>query len=970
MNLPVGTYELQVSYVSYVTQRISGVKILAGDVTRMDIGLKEASSAIETVTVKTNFKKATVSGLLMARKNAATVTDGISAEEIARTPDNDMGQVLKRVTGLTTVGNRSVIVRGMSDRYNQAQLDGVNLPSSSQYQRDFAFDMIPTEVVSSVVVNKTASPDQSSEFSGGQVSVNTLDVPDANFNSFSIGSGGNSQTTGKDFFRLGKRGATEYFGFYNKSAESPKNILSWYWDENAWKYQLIPRGEKSDPRVSDYELSFERPDLTYRDLDAVEQTKRFNSDPLARYKYKGTPNQNFRLAIGRVYDLPNKMSFGFVASANFRNEQNITQFNNVRSNQFYRSWIDSTQLGANGAGSAYKFNSSSGLVGNLGLKGEGFRIGLKNMYARTYSDNFNQSMRLDWDDDAKTPMVMQYQLPEALSLLQHQINGDYQLPWGIKAEGMYTLNRTITQILDERKLKYNGTIELDGQWLFQTPDILQSAESSNRSFRSDSRMWTKSVGLDQNWAASLSKDFKIGSSISNIIKVGYQGNLKRKDLSLQMLLPMMISYDPVNNAIAQSKPIIRYAELFTDAHIGDGRNQVFYWPELKGGRLFDGRMETHATYLMLDQKFGNYLRLVYGVRRESYSLSNNQEDYFKRIRPPVNWDLPFYQHEKGVGEDNVRWMPSINATVNITDALNFRASYSKTAIRPDFRETGLFGFYSYEIDAVIEGEHVHSTVIDNVDARIEWYPSASELVSVTGYYKYLDSPIELMKKTDGTNNYVFNNMKSAKNLGLEVELRKNMSFLGDKPWLSDMFVFGNGTLLKSKVSVLSPYNTSIDSAGVVTRKKDEMPDQERPLIGQSPWLVNFGLAYWGERFGGTASYNHRGYRTALTSNRQNEVQYELAPIQLDFQLYARFMKNNRLEVKVNAANLLNQWTQIYRNERYLSPAELEDMNNKAPDSETKMTSKGDIKYNKADDDVILYRSKEGRRYSITFTYKF
>lgn len=969
MNLPVGTYQLQVSYVSYQTQRITGVVIRAGELTRMDIGMKEASSKIEAVTVTTNFKKATVSGLLAARKNAASVTDGISAEEIARTPDNDMGQVLKRVTGLTTVDNRSVIVRGMSDRYNQAQLDGVNLPSTSQFQRDFAFDIIPTEVVSSVVVNKTATPDVSAEFSGGQVSVNTLDIPEANFNTITIGSGGNNQTTGKDFYRLGERSAKEYVGFYSKEAEIPDNVLPWYWVEDAWKYQLIPLGEKTDPRVIDAELSFARRDLTYRDLDALEQTKRFNSASLQRYKYKGMPNQNIRLAIGRVYDLKDNMRFGFVASANFRNDQNITEFNNVRGSLYYQSWIDSTQFGANGAGSKFKFNSSSGFLANLGLQGNGFKLALKNMYARTYADNFTQGMAIGWADNDMRPWMTQYQLPEALSLLQHQFTAEYQLPWDLKADGMYTINKTETQILDERKLKYGAVTEVDGKLLFQGPDILKRSESGNRSIKSDSRLWTKSNGLDQNWAVSLTKSFNLGSAIKNTLKGGYQGWIKTKDMNVQSILPMMHSYDKENNAMANPTPMVRYAELFTDKYIGDGFGQVFYYPDILGGPVYNGRMTSHSTYLMLDQKFGNYLRLVYGIRREFYNLSNNQEEYVKRTSNPINWDNPLYQHNKKVFEKNVRWLPSMNATVYLTDAINFRASYSKTVIRPDMRETSFFGFYSNELDASVSGEQVFSTVIDNVDARIEWYPSASELVSITGYYKYLDSPIELMHAVDGSSRYVYNNMESAKNLGLEMEVRKNMSFIGGKEWLSNLFVFGNGTLLKSSVNVLSPYDTKMDSLRNVVRKKERLPGHDRPLMGQSPWLVNFGLAYWGESFGATASYNHRGYRTAITAARQNAVQFELAPIQLDLQLYARFLKK-RMEVKLNASNLLNQWSRVYRNEKYVSWGEYEESKKSSTPPYPEYESVGDLKYNKADGDVILYRSKEGRRYSISLSYKF
>ncbi len=85
------------------------------------------------------------------------------------------------------------------DRYNQAMLDGVPIPSTSVNKRNFSFDIIPVEMVSNVVVNKTASPDMSAEFSGGQVSINTLDIPAQNFTTISVGTGGNTQTTGKDF---------------------------------------------------------------------------------------------------------------------------------------------------------------------------------------------------------------------------------------------------------------------------------------------------------------------------------------------------------------------------------------------------------------------------------------------------------------------------------------------------------------------------------------------------------------------------------------------------------------------------------------------------------------------------------------------------------------------------------------------------------------------------------------------------
>src|SRR5690606_10460456 len=233
----------------------------------------------------------------------------------------------------------------MSDRYNQAMLDGVSIPSTSMNRRDFSFDIIPTEMVSSVVVNKTATPDVSSEFSGGQVSVNTLDIPDENFTSIQIGSGINSQAIGKDFYRLGERKNAEYFGFFDKSAKLPEGMQSWRFPGNI---EIPPPG---NDQTGDVYL-IPGNGIPYSSLDPRAQSKRLSAEPLQMQRYNGQPNQNYRLSLGRVYDLKNGMRFGFSAAASLRNEQQVWEFNNVRGSNYGNAvhYIDSTKIGQNGAG--------------------------------------------------------------------------------------------------------------------------------------------------------------------------------------------------------------------------------------------------------------------------------------------------------------------------------------------------------------------------------------------------------------------------------------------------------------------------------------------------------------------------------------------------------------------------------------------------------------------------------------------
>ncbi|KKX48120.1 hypothetical protein [Sphingobacterium sp. IITKGP-BTPF85] len=193
-----------------------------------------------------------------------------------------------------------------------------------------------------------------------------------------------------------------------------------------------------------------------------------------------------------------------------------------------------------------------------------------------------------------------------------------------------------------------------------------------------------------------------------------------------------------------------------------------------------------------------------------------------------------------------------------------------------------------------------------------------------------------------------------------MEIRKNLTFLSEKDWFKNLFVYANGTLLKSKVNVLSPWewinNPETQDA---ERVQQRYPNQDRPLMGQSPWLLNLGVGYWGEFFGVTASYNHRGYRTNIANVKLANVEYELAPKQLDAQLYARFLK--KMELKFNMANLLDDWTRYYMN--------IHDY--ETDDNKLDVLKKGkSIKYNKEEGDIITYRRRDGQRFSLSVSYNF
>lgn len=175
--LPTRSFTVEVSCISYQTMRVSDVKINSGKSTPLDVILQEDNIALGEVVVTATYNKASANALYAKQKNMAAMSDGISADMMKKTSDNNVAQVLGRVAGVNIDNGKYVNVRGMGERYNNVQLNGASLPSTEPNRRNFAFDVIPSGLVDNVTIAKTFTPDLPGEFTGGLVEVNTLAVP-------------------------------------------------------------------------------------------------------------------------------------------------------------------------------------------------------------------------------------------------------------------------------------------------------------------------------------------------------------------------------------------------------------------------------------------------------------------------------------------------------------------------------------------------------------------------------------------------------------------------------------------------------------------------------------------------------------------------------------------------------------------------------------------------------------------------
>jgi len=195
-NLTKEIYDLEIRYMGYKTQTIVIKPI---EDTLLNIQLLPSVQEIGTVVVSARSSKETNAELVKLQSNSAVVMDGTNAETFKKTPDTKASDVFKRISGASVQDNKFVVIRGLSDRYNFALINGSPLPSSESDRKAFSFDIFPSNMLDNLTVMKSGSPDLPGEFSGGVININTTEPKDKNYQNLQLSLGYNVITTFRNF---------------------------------------------------------------------------------------------------------------------------------------------------------------------------------------------------------------------------------------------------------------------------------------------------------------------------------------------------------------------------------------------------------------------------------------------------------------------------------------------------------------------------------------------------------------------------------------------------------------------------------------------------------------------------------------------------------------------------------------------------------------------------------------------------
>ncbi|MCE2833461.1 MAG: TonB-dependent receptor [Chitinophagaceae bacterium] len=507
-----------------------------------------------------------------------------------------------------------------------------------------------------------------------------------------------------------------------------------------------------------------------------------------------------------------------------------------------------------------------GGVANISYVKGRTKISWKNLFNQLYEDKYY--VREGYNTSRLNDLKLYSSYLNQRSLATTQLEGEHQLSkGGIKLRWNGNAGYNMKTQPDLRTALYARTIN--------TTQPFDIDPDDTRRFYSELQDYSVGGGgqliVPMNWGLKDKQTLKLGG-----------GNTTRfRDFSSRIFRYNVTNY---NSFIAANgrKPV---DQAFMPDNMG---NSGFLLEEFTNNvDSYFGISVLNSAYGMMDNTFGD-LRLIWGLRAENFQqlLTSRTQTGNRSVRLTEKWDM----------------LPSLNAMLKMGDKTNLRLSGSRTVARPEFREIAEFAFYDYELNYGILGDTgLRRSSIMNYDARYEFYPKAGESISIGAFFKDFTDPIEL--RLDPASNadarrYFYSNALSARSIGFEVEVRKGLDFIAPK--LKNFSVFGNYTYIRSEVT----FNDL--SAGNKEVKAD------RPLQGQSPYLLNLGLQYTSPVFNASLLYNRIGERLSLVGNNEFPNVFERPRNLVDLQMSTKVL-DKKGELKLNVSDLLNNAFYHYEN---------------------------------------------------------
>ncbi|UQA63775.1 TonB-dependent receptor [Polyangium aurulentum] len=712
--LPPGTYELRVFYQEYKAQRVQNVRVEAGKVEKVDVALPKEEAAQEMVVeVEADPDRTSAVAQTLIRKNAAAAGDAVSAQEIARTPDRNAADAARRVVGASVVGQRYVFVRGLGDRYTNALLNGVPLPSTEPDRQAVPFDLFPTTVLSDLTIIKTFTPDMPGDFTGGSVRVATRELPERFTVSGTLHLGANTESTFGNRLTYAGSG-TDWLGIDDGTRALPSGFP---------KYKVAKSAEKPDGtlvssrEVNELGRALNRPMTTERTVTVpnmsgnvtLGDTLRFGTDHELGYTVALTYGRRFgvrRDEILRTFRIDKKTSPDLVLRNDYRTETGLDLV----------SW-------GGFAGLTYRYAKDH-------------KVSLVALHSRSSEKEAREIVGQSEEGGAGRILYDTRLRFVSRSLTFGQLAGVHEL----KRLNAATLDWNLTTSYatsDEPDTRENVYLEDNGRKAWQSTTL------SGLHFYANQAETAYGGGL--NYTQPI-----IGGDAPTRVKVGGLVQVRSRAFNARRLRYIPTA-ETKEEAAAYSLPA---DQLFTDEYIGPALTLAEY---TRPSDTYEADQRVFSGYFMADASPRKWLRVVLGARIEAA--------------------LQILDTVEKVELSKVDLLPSAGLVFKTTEKSNLRMSVTRTVARPQLRELAPFTFTDYFGAREIQGNpELDRTTITNADLRFELFPTLAEVAAISVFYKDFQKPIEQIILPSPGGIISFQNAKGARNAGIELELRKNMGF--------------------------------------------------------------------------------------------------------------------------------------------------------------------------------------------------
>lgn len=474
-------------------------------------------------------------------------------------------------------------------------------------------------------------------------------------------------------------------------------------------------------------------------------------------------------------------------------------------------------------------------------------------------------------------------------LTVNQLMSDWLLTNSLKIDAGVSYN-TVKGLEPDRRENYFSLAEGN--------DYNLTRSNRNKRFFSE----LKNRDINPKFSLTYSLDDRFGSENSNI-SIGYNGRFVRDDFEA-----VEYNFSPLG------MPAFSIDELFLDD---------LYDKSLRDGTLSmsTGRINSYDVSKMIHSAFAE----------ATYQLAQNLTANIGLRMDKVDLKVAYDVAHTSAGEvaiDTSYFLPSLNLKYDINDKNSLRLGASKTYTLPQSKEISPYQYVN--ISFASQGNpNIKPSDNYNIDLKWDYYISPGELLTVTGFYKYIERPIGRVDQANSAGLLTYNNISDHAVVGgVEFELRKNIFNRYDShiERMNRLSVGLNASYIHTDM-LLDILNTTQRKSG---------------LEGASPFLANSDISFHftqGEKnFVASLIFNYFSDRIhTIGAAGFKDIIEEGVPT-IDFA--ASYNLNRHLSLKLRASNLLNH---AYRLSRESSVS---------------------------DNKVILNEFKKGQNISLGVSYEF